>query len=200
MSENPPALVVRRKRSFLIPGAVVLLALVLVLGGLWWWQNRAIRPVKLSKEEQVVVEAKVEAIQKPAEPEYEPGTKEIVFTERELNGLLNQNTDLGESLSFQLATGAVHARLESDLDPGIPLVGGKRLKVRALLRVANSEGGAALVLEDLSVWGVSLPNDWLGGLKGRDLLAETLGSGDGRIAGIKDLAVEPGRLRIVLDD
>ena len=32
------------------------------------------------------------------------------------------------------------------------------------------------MLDDLTVWGISLPNDWLGGLKGQDLLGQTVGS------------------------
>jgi len=32
------------------------------------------------------------------------------------------------------------------------------------------------VLDDATVWEISLPNDWLGGIKGQDLLAQTLGS------------------------
>lgn len=54
-----------------------------------------------------MVEAKVEAIRKPAEPTYEKGSKDIILTKRELNGLLNQSTILGESLKFELVTNAI---------------------------------------------------------------------------------------------
>jgi hypothetical protein len=192
MSENP---VPTQRVSNFAKALVVLAVLALVLGGLWWWQNRPIRPVVLSAQEKAVVEAKVEAIQKPAEPTYEKGSKEIILTERELNGLLNQNTTLGESLKFELVTNAIHARIETDLDPDLPVLGGKRLKARARFLVGDIPGKPAFVLDDLTVWGISLPNDWLGGLKGQDLLGEALGGG---IRGVEEFKVERGKLTIRL--
>lgn len=177
---------------------IVLAALLLVIGGLWYWYHRPIRPVVLTEPERSVVEAKVEAIQKPSEPVYEKGSKEIIFTERELNGLLNQNTTLGESVRFELATGAVHARVETDLDPNLPLVGGKHLKARARFLVGHEPGSARLVLDDFTIWGISLPNDWLGGLKGHNLIEEALGAQGGGISGVEEFRVESGRLIIRL--
>jgi hypothetical protein len=177
---------------------IVLAALLMVVGVLWYGYHRPIRPVVLTGPEKAVVEAKVEAIQKPDEPVYEKGSKEIIFTERELNGLLNQNTTLGDSVRFELATGAVHARIETDLDPDLPLVGGKRLKARARFLVGQEPGSARLVLDDLTIWGISLPNDWLGGLKGHNLLAEALGAQNGGIAGVEEFRVESGKLVIRL--
>lgn len=182
---------------------IVLAVLLLVAGGLWYWNNRPIQPVVLTEPEKAAVEAKVEAIQKPDkpvqdEPVYEKGAKEIIFTERELNGLLNQNTTLGETVRFELATGAVHARIETDLDPDLPLVGGKRLKARARFLVGQEPGSARLVLDDLTIWGISLPNDWLGGLKGHNLIEEALGAQSGGIAGVEEFRVESGRLIIRL--
>ena len=202
MKEEPPP--PARRSSCLVKGLIALVVLALVLGGLWWWHNRPIQPVQLSVAEKAVVEAKVEAIRKPAEPKYEKGAKEIILTERELNGLLNENTSLGKSVSFELATNAIHARVETDLDPGLPVVGGKHLKARARFLVSEEPGKAAFVLDDVTVWGVSLPNEWLGGLKGHDLLGEVLGGNrrnrrqGGGIAGVEEFRVEPGRLIIRL--
>lgn len=194
MSANPaPA----QRVSVLAKVLIVLAVIALVLGGLWWWHNRPIRPVVLSAKEKAVVEAKVEAIQKPAEPVYEKGSKDIILTERELNGLLNQNTKLGESLKFELVTNAIHARIETDLDPDLPIFGGKRLKARARFLVGGAPEKPALVLDDLTVWGISLPNDWLGGLKGQDLLGQALGGG---IRGVEEFKVESGQLTIRLAD
>ena len=187
-----------RRSSCLVKGLIMLAIIALVLGGLWWWHNRPIKPVQLSVEEKAVVAEKVEAIQKPAEPAYEKGGKEIILTERELNGLLNDNTTLGESVSFQLATNAIHARVETDLDPDLPLVGGKRLKARARFLVSDVPGKAAFILDDVTVWGVSLPNDWLAGLKGRDLLGEAIGAKGGKLPGVEEFKVEPGKLTIRL--
>jgi hypothetical protein len=195
MSESPPPIL---RKSAPFPKALAITAiLILALGGLWWWHNRPIRPVVLTSEEKAVVEAKVEALQKPAEPVYEKGSKDIILTERELNGLLNQNSNLGETLRFELVTNAIHARLETDLDPDLPIFGGKRLKARARFLVGGAPGKSALVLDDLTVWGISLPNDWLCGLKGQDLLGEALGGG---IGGVEEFKVERGRLFIRLKD
>jgi hypothetical protein len=184
---------------------IVVSVLALVLGGLWWWHNRPIRPVQLSAQEKAVVEQKVEAIQKPAdppadEPAYEKGSKEIILTERELNGLLHQNTTLGDKLKFELATNAIHARVEFDLDPDLPLLGGKRLKARARFLVGDKAGKPEFVLDDLTLWGVSLPNDWLGGLKGQNLLGEALGSHGSGISGVEEFKIERGKLILRLSE
>lgn len=202
MTENSIAPVSSaRGTSIWVKILIGLIVVLLVLGGLWWWQNRPIRPVVLSVQEKAAVEAKVEAIQKPAEPTYEKGSREIILTERELNGLLNENTDFGKTVSFQLATNAIHARVETDLDPDLPVVGGRHLKARARFLVSDVPGKASFILDDLTVWGVSLPNDWLAGLKGRDLLAEVLGGGNnGKVPGVEEFKVEPGRLIIRLKE
>jgi hypothetical protein len=199
MSENPPS-PRATNRSCLLKIAIAAAVCMLVLGGIWWWYNRPIHPVTLSAEEKTVVEAKVRAIQEPVAPVYEKGSKEIILTERELNGLLNENTELGNTVKLELARGAIHARVETDLDPDLPLFGGRRLKARARFLVNLEPGGETLVLDDVTVWGISLPNDWLGGIKGHDLLGEALGGQRGRIPGVEEFRVEPGRLIIRLAD
>ncbi len=202
MPETPPP-VPRSRRSCLIPGLIGIVVVILVAIGLWFWLNRPIKPIQLSAEEKAVVEAKVEALQveAPAEPQYEKGSREIILTERELNGLLNEHTTMGGKLKFELATNALHARLETDLDPGLPVVGGKRLKARARFFVKTDEGVPSLIMDDLTVWGVSLPNDWLAQLKGRDLLGDILGGGkSGKIAGVEEVEVKPGQLKIRLKE
>jgi hypothetical protein len=179
--------------------AIVVAVLVLVLGGLSWWQNRPIRPVQLSPQDKAVVEQKVEAIQITAEPPAdepvcEKGSKEIVLTERELNGLLHQNTTLGDKVKFELASNAIHARVEFDLDPELPVLGGRRLKARARFLIGDTPGKPEFVLDDLTLWGVSLPNDWLAGLKGQNLLGEALGSHGSGFPGIEEFKVERGKL------
>lgn len=198
-----------RKRWWTLFLCVAVVALVIGLA--WWWFNRPIRPVELSPQEKQLVEDKVEAIQGreeaappapaaeevPAEPDYQPGERQIILTERELNGLLHEHTTLGDKLRFELATDAVHARIETDLDPDLPVLGGRKLKARARFLVAQQPGDTRFVIDDVTVWGISLPNDWLGGLKGRDLLGEAVGGG---LAGVESLKVEPGRISIQLKE
>lgn len=205
MSELPPP--VPKRRSYWAPVLIGLVVILLAVIGLIWWNNRPIKPVQLTAEEKSAVGAKVEAIQNvetpatPAEPQYEKGAKEIILTERELNGLLNEHTTMGGKLKFELATDAVHARIETDLDPDLPVVGGKHLKAKARFVVKTESGKPSLILEDLTVWGVSLPNDWLAQLKGKDILAEVLGGGKGgQVAGVEEISVEPGQLKIRLKE
>lgn len=183
--------------AVIVVGSLILLALI--LGGIWWWVNRPIQPVVLSAQEKAAVEAKMAALQKPAEPVYEKGSRDIVLTERELNGLLNSETSLGQSVSFELLSDAVHARIETDLDPDLPIVGGRHFTARARFLVSKIPGQVSFILDDLTVWGISLPNEWLAGLKGRDVLAEMFGAGrQGKIPGVESLNVERGRLVIRL--
>lgn len=199
----PPALPARRSSPLTV--VLVLLALIAItLVGLWWWNNRPIQPVMLSAQEKTIVEAKLEAIQappKPSEPQYEKGSKEIILTERELNGLLNENTTLGKSITFELASHAILARVETDLDPDLPLIGGRKLKARARFLVSEVPGQASFVLDDFTLWGISLPNDWLAGLKGHDLLGDVLSGGKathGKFPGVEEFQVEAGQLKIRL--
>ena len=185
---------------------------VVLLGLLWWWQHRPIRPVVLSGAERQAVENKMAPLEaerredaaataagtESATAAYQPGSREIVLSEREINGLLHDRTGLGDRVRFDFEDRAVHARVETDLDAGLPLVGGKRLKMRARFRVESGEGGAGFALEDLTVWGISVPNEWLGGLKGQDLLGELFGARGGRIPGVEEIRAEKGRLVIQL--
>ena len=175
---------------------MLFLILVVSIGLTWWWINRPIEPVQLTEQEVQKVEEKVEAVKAPR---YQPGKKEIVFTQRELNGLLSQKTPYGDQLKFELGDNAIHARIESDLDEGRPIVGGKRLKAKARFIVKHESGmPPELVLDDVTVWAVSLPSDWLGGLKGKNLLAQMLG--ESSLPGIESISVQPKRLVIQLKE
>lgn len=195
----PAAAAPTRKKSSCLPIAVVLLLLFVAgVAGAYYWYNRPIKPVELTKQEVATVEAKIGSLAAtPDEPQYVPGSKDIVLTERELNGLLNQNTQLGNKLKLTLATDEVHARIETDMDEDLPIIGGKKLKAKARFIVTSEAGRPSLVLDDLTVWGASIPNDWLGGIKGKDLLSEIFGTGTS-LRGIEQLRIERGQLVIRL--
>ena len=187
------------KKSSCLPVAIVLILLLVAgVAGAYFWYNRPIKPVELSKQEVATVEAKIGDLEAdPGEPEYVPGSKEIILTERELNGLINQNTQLGGKLKLILGTDEIHARIEKDMEEGLPVVGGKKLKAKARFLVKSFDGRPTIVLDDLTVWGASLPNDWLAGMKGKDLLKEIFPNADA-LRGIEELRIERGRLVIRL--
>ncbi|MDP0492480.1 MAG: hypothetical protein Q7Q71_15645 [Verrucomicrobiota bacterium JB023] len=198
----------RRWRIPLILLTLFILA-VIAVGAIFWWLNRPIKATVLAEPEKAVLEEKLARLEEPegatpsepGTPDYQPGEKLIVLTERELNGLLHDNTGMGDQLKLELAKDAVHARISADIPEDFPIMSGKKLKGKARFLVKDTSGNPALILEDLTIWGISLPNAWLGDLKGKNLLGELLGkSPSGGIAGIRNLVVEQDELRIELDD
>ncbi|XOF33178.1 MAG: arginine N-succinyltransferase [Candidatus Electrothrix sp. YB6] len=102
----------------------------------------------------------------------EGATREITFSERELNALLANNTDLAQKMAIDLAQDLVSLRLLLPLDPDFPVMGGKTLRVRAGVELAYRDSRPVMILKGVSLMGVPLPNAWLGGLKNIDIMQE----------------------------
>ena len=196
-----------------------------------WWIQRPIKPVVLSPREKAVVDQKLQRIQGSApapgsnsgnssrprdtappanglEPEvpqrfYVPGSKVLKLTEREINGLLNQNTDLGKSVRLEFDQDAINAYLAVRIPDDFPIGGGKMFRARGRFRVSLGNGGKPYaILEDVTVFGISLPKAWLGGIKGENLIGDAV-SGNSQssvLKGVKSLRVEPGALVLELED
>lgn len=197
-----------------------------------WWIQRPIKPVVLSPKEKAVVEAKVNRLnstggatapgsssssfatgtqaEAPTPPpvsvpdrKYVPGGKTLTLTEREINGLLNQNTDLGRTVRLEFDRDAVNAYLAVPIPKDFPVGGGKMFRARGRFRISLGNGGTPYaILDDVTVFGVSLPKAWLGGLKGENLLSDAVGNNNRGpvLRGIKSLRVEPGALVLELED
>ena len=134
---------------------------------------------------------------------YEPGSKTIKLTEREVNGLLNENTDLGKSVRIEFARDAVNAYVVVPIPQDFPIGGGRMFRARGRFRLSLGNGGTPVaMLEDVTVFGVSLPKAWLGGIKGENLLADAVGKEKNGpvLRGIKSLRIEPGALLLELED
>jgi hypothetical protein len=213
-----------KKRRWLLWGCGGLLALLLLIAATVaftiWWMTRPIKPVVLSEKEKVKVDEKIQQISaaedrpgnfasrdsKPKmEPDrsYTPGAKTLQLTERELNGLLNMNTDLGKTVRLELARDAINAYLAVPIPQDFPIGGGKMFRARGRFRVSISNGDAPYaVLEDVTILGLSLPKEWLGGIKGENLLADAVGERNGRsvIAGVKSLHIVPGAIVLEVGD
>lgn len=102
----------------------------------------------------------------------EGANREIVLSEKELNALLAKNTDLANKLAIDLSADLASAKLLIPLDEDFPLLGGKVLKVSAGLELAYANGKPVVALVGVSVWGVPIPNAWMGNLKHVDLVQE----------------------------
>lgn len=196
-----------RNGSCLLRGLIIAGILLVAIGALVFWYNRPIQPVVLTEPEQTEIQTKLAAMQAAAEEEppdvedYVPGEREIAFTDRELNGLLHEHTQLGDQVEFQFVPGAVLARMETLLPEDIPLIGGRKFRARAKFAIDGSGPEPLLALQDLTVWGISVPNDWLGGIKNTNVLGQAFGASEGEgIPGVESLVIERGRLVISLKE
>jgi hypothetical protein len=194
----------------------LLLLIVATVAITIWYIQRPIKPVVLTAPEKTVVDEKLARLdkapevkpsnprlpEKPSEADrvYVPGSKEIRLTERELNGLLNENTDLENTVRFELSRNAINAYVVAPIPKDVPIMGGKMFRARGRFRLSVEKGSEPYaVLEDVTVFGVSLPKAWLGGIKGENLLADAVGKPQA-LKGIKSLRVEPGVLILELED
>lgn len=126
--------------------------------------------------------------------------RELAFSEREINALIAADPGLSRRLAVDLAPGLASARALVTLDPGLPLVGGRTVRVAAGLGLAYRRGRPVVELRGVSVMGVPVPNAWLGNLKNVDLVDRFGDAGPWRgfADGIEDIQVEDGRLRVRL--
>lgn len=200
----PPA---PKRSRWLLYGCGTLVALLLVVVGTvvitLWWMQRPIKPVVLSAPEKAAIEEKLRH-QNPGEARpYLAGSKLLKLTEREINGLLNANTDLGKSVRLEFAQDAINAYLAVPIPEDFPIGGGKMFRARGRFRLSlSNKGSPYAILDDVTVFGVSLPKAWLGGLKGENLIGQAMGERDGApiFRGIKSLHVEPGALVLEVED
>lgn len=138
------------------------------------------------------------------EPYSEVGAKrEVSFSEKELNALLAKNTDLSDKVAIDLSDDLASAKIIVPLDPDFPVLGGKTLKVNAGAELAYKEGKPVVILKGVSVWGVPIPNAWLGNLKNVDLVKE-FGGDEGFwksfAEGVENIHVSEGQLIIKLKE
>jgi hypothetical protein len=206
-------------------GTVILITIAVSVLTVWlcfaWLFPSAFTPVKLSEKEQAQLETKVKtlnldlaaaprkvkgkAIDRVLEPEpYSEvnAKRDITFTEREVNALLATNTDLAGKVAIDLSPGLVSAKALIPLDPDMPFFGGKVLKISAGMALGFKNGRPQVILRGVSVWGVPVPNEWLGNLKNVDLVAQYGDAGFWKsfAAGVDNIAVGDGTLTVKLKE
>jgi len=152
--------------------ALLLVIVGMVVITLWWIQ-RPIKPVVLSAQEKAAVEEKLQhlggvnapapapnlgakagapppvtaddlAESKGQDRTYTPGSKVLKLTEREINGLLNANTDLGQSVRLEFAKDAINAYVAVPIPQDFPY---PRLGAKARTATPRPESRRALWLE-----------------------------------------------------
>lgn len=181
------------------------------------------KPVTLNQKEEQVLEQKLERLDptqrqtargsRPAlgglapltpEPYSEEGaSREIDLSEKELNALLAKNTDLAHRLAIDLSDNLASAKLLVPLDPEFPILGGKTIKLTAGAEVRFTQGRPVIILKGVSIWGVPMPNAWLGNMKNIDLVqefGEDKGFWKAFADGVEEIEVKEGKLRIKLKE
>ncbi len=130
-------------------------------------------------------------------------SREILFTERELNSMIANNTDLATKVAVDMADDLISARLRIPMDQDFPFFGGKILRAAAGLELAYHDGQPIVVLKGVKLMGVPIPNAWLGGLKNIDLVQE-FGGNDGFwklfADGVESIETQDGQLKITLKE
>lgn len=197
---------------------IIVITVVLTLGISYWLITTylfpdAFTPVVLNKKEQRVLDQKLRRIgispysqQRTLKPEpySEAGaSRTIALSEKELNAMLARNTDLANKLAIDLSDNLASALLLVDLDPTFPVIGGQTLKVTAGMELRLANGKPSAVLKGVSIWGVPLPNAWLGNMKNVDLISEFGHAGGFWQAihdGVESIEVKEGQLHITLKE
>ena len=178
------------------------------------------KPVTLSPHEQQEFDQKIEHIQRtqrapayhvrplPLKPQryQEPtGGQPIRFTEKELNSLIAQRTDLADKLAFDLSDDMLSARLRLPIDPDVPIFGGQTLNAKAGLTITSANGETEIILEGITVMGFPLPSAWIGNLKNIDLVAAAQQGNASPFwellaDGISQVKIEDGTIRFTLSE
>ncbi len=198
---------------------IVLLTILVTIAVGYWVVTRYLfptefTPVELSEREQQRLDQKLQRIgiqpgrKGKARLEPEPysekdASREVFFSEKEINAMLAHNTDMADKLAIDLSDNLASAKLLIDVDPDFPVIGGKTLKVTAGMELHLNQSRPRAVLKGVSVWGVPLPNAWLGNLKNVDLISEFGDAGGFWQAvrdGIEEIEITDGKLRIKLKE
>jgi hypothetical protein len=214
----------KQKRSGCLKTLAIVVATIIVSVTVTFWVlTRYIfpdqfTPVELSANEQVVLDQKLDlfsgwrkpsSLAESADESLQPekyseqdADRSISLSERELNAMLANNSDLAQRLAIDLSRDLASGILLIPLDPDFPLVGGTTLKLTAGLELAYSNSRPVVILKGISVMGVPVPNAWLGGIKNVDLVSEFGDAGFWKAfaEGVEMVKVEDGELVIKLKE
>jgi hypothetical protein len=203
---------------------VIVIAVVTSILTVWlftlYFFPKQFKPVELSKSESQSLSDKLDRLDPTARSKTDPAGKNgkalipekysedatsrhITFSERELNALLAKNTDLAEKLAIDLSNNLASAKLILPLDPDLPILGGKTLKLNAGLELRYEDSKPVVMLRGISLWGAPIPNSWIGGIKNVDLVKEFGGESGFWKAfseGIEFIRVEDGKLSVQLKE
>ena len=195
------------KKIILITLAVILgcAGIAAATGAFWVKQNfypSAMKPVSLTAAEQAAFDSKLQALNNPAAIPPDEANRTLIINEREVNAYLAQQ-QLGESVQVQFGEGQVSAAIILAAPPDFPVMPNQKIRLRFTFGTSLTPAHKlSLKLDDLSLGGISLPNSWIGDIKGLDLIAANVESDPALqkfVAGIQSLDIHNGTLRLVLN-
>lgn len=129
--------------------------------------------------------------------------KTLILTEREVNAYL-ASQNLGENIQVSFGEGQVITAIIVKVPTDFPILSGQKMRARITFGTGlTPERKLSLVFNDLHVGGISLPNAWLGDLKGVDLIAENLQHDPALqrfLSGIRSLEIHPEGARVILNE
>lgn len=204
-------------KLFLVIFFSVVLALV---AGAWLIKAyifpSALKPVELSQKEQVKLNSKLQLLGYSVDTISENGgalepqayseknaKHEVIFSEKEINSLIGKNTNLAQKMAIDFSDGLASARIVFPVDPDFPILGGKTIRANAGVSISYKDGKPSIILKGLSLWGVGVPNAWLGNLKNVDLIQEfgdSAGFWQAFADGVEFVEVKDGELHIKLKE
>ncbi len=128
----------------------------------------------------------------------------LTLSEREINAFLAEQ-GLGETVKVELGEGKGTATAIVPIEKDALLFAGKTLRIQCAFKAnMTAEKKLALSISDLSVGGISLPNAWIGNLKGMNLFQDTDLSSEpsvkGLVAGVQDFNISGGNIKVKLND
>jgi hypothetical protein len=193
---------------------VVFITLAVILGcagiaaatGALWVKHTfypsPIQPVSLTATEKAEFDNKLQVLGNPAAIPADEANRTLLISEREVNAYLAQQ-QLGESVQVKFGDGHVSAALIFTAPEDFPVFPNQKIRVRFTFGASlTPEHKLSLKLDDLSLGGISLPNSWIGDIKGVDLVAENVETDPALqkfLAGIQSLEVRDGALKLVLN-
>lgn len=120
-----------------------------------------------------------------------------------MNALLASNADLARRFAVDLSANLASAKILIPVDPDMPILGGKTIRVSAGLELNYRDKQPVVIVRGVSVMGVPVPNAWLGNLKNVDLVQQFGGSPgiwQGFAQGVDNIEIDDGALSISLKE
>jgi len=131
--------------------------LLLCILGYWLYHTRGLEPVVLSAREISNAERKLTPL---LEQHPEQKNQVIVFSEREINGLINHHTSLGNTIQLQIEKDQItgHGYVKVPTQGGV--MAGEEVRVKGEILVEFEQGEPYITIKNLSSFGTSIPEKY----------------------------------------